>query len=333
MKKTGAKEMNNIIEEKIYEAISAIKSGNNIFIASHVNPDGDNMGSMLSLALALKKIGKNVVVLKSDVIPEDYRFLPGIQLIQEYRTELGPIDVFIALDSSDEERLGDNGHLLKEARCVINIDHHISSTRFGDINVVDDRAAATGELVYYLIKYMKIDLDVDIGTNLYTAISTDTGKFSYESVTSDTHRIVAELIDTGIDFNQINIQLYENMSIEKTRLFIHVLSTLKTYENSSIATAKVTQTMLKESGAKMEDTEGIVSFIRKIASVEVACILKEVKEDDIKISLRSKKRVDVASICEFFGGGGHIRAAGCSISSNIDDAENMIVSKIREYIR
>ncbi len=254
-------------------------------------------------------------------------------MIQDYTQDLGPIDVFISLDSSDEDRLGDNKLLLDNAKHIINIDHHISSTMFGDINIVDSKAAATGELVYDFIKKMEIDLDIYIATNLYTAISTDTGKFSYESVTSNTHRIVAELIDTGIDFNNININLYENMSMERTNLFINAISTLNTYENNSIATVKVTQEMLRESGAKMEDTEGIVGFIRKISSVEVACLLKELEEEDIKISLRSKKNVDVASICEYFNGGGHVRAAGCSIYSNIYEAEKIIVNKIKENIR
>lgn len=325
--------MNNLIFKNMDRAIKIIKDNDNIFIASHINPDGDNIGSILALGLALKKVNKNVIVLKSDIIPSDYEFLPGVNMIQDYTQDLGPIDVFISLDSSDEDRLGDNKLLLDNAKHIINIDHHISSTMFGDINIVDSKAAATGELVYDFIKKMEIDLDIYIATNLYTAISTDTGKFSYESVTSNTHRIVAELIDTGIDFNNININLYENMSMERTNLFINAISTLNTYENNSIATVKVTQEMLRESGAKMEDTEGIVGFIRKISSVEVACLLKELEEEDIKISLRSKKNVDVASICEYFNGGGHVRAAGCSIYSNIYEAEKIIVNKIKENIR
>lgn len=325
--------MNNLIFKNMDRAIKIIKDNDNIFIASHINPDGDNIGSILALGLALKKVNKNVIVLKSDIIPSDYEFLPGVNMIQDYTQDLGPIDVFISLDSSDEDRLGDNKLLLDNAKHIINIDHHISSTMFGDINIVDSKAAATGELVHDFIKKMEIDLDIYIATNLYTAISTDTGKFSYESVTSNTHRIVAELIDTGIDFNNININLYENMSMERTNLFINAISTLNTYENNSIATVKVTQEMLRESGAKMEDTEGIVGFIRKISSVEVACLLKELEEEDIKISLRSKKNVDVASICEYFNGGGHVRAAGCSIYSNIYEAEKIIVNKIKENIR
>lgn len=325
--------MTNLILNNMGKAIELIGKNNNIFIASHINPDGDNIGSMLALSLALKKINKNVVVLQSDFVPEDFKFLPGINSITEYKDDLGPIDILIAVDSSDEERLGNNKYLLDKSTYIINIDHHVSNTMFGDINIVDSKAAATGELIYKFIKMMGIELDVDIGSNLYTAISTDTGKFSYESVTSDTHRIVAELIDIGVDFNHINIQIYESMSMERTKLFIEAMSTLKTYGNEKIATVKITQNMLSKTNTAMEDTEGIVSFIRKIATVEVACLLKELEEDDIKISLRSKNYVDVASICEYFKGGGHIRAAGCSISSNICDAEKAIVKKIIEAIR
>lgn len=237
--------MSNLILKNMEKAINIIEKNDNIFIASHINPDGDNIGSMLALSLALKKINKNVVVLQSDFIPEDFKFLPDSNSIQEYKEDLGPIDILIALDSSDEDRLGNNKSLLNKATNIINIDHHISNNMFGDINIIDAKAAATGELIYKFIKKMNIDLDEDIGTNLYTAISTDTGKFSYESVTSNTHRIVAELIDTGIDFNNINIQIYENMSMARTQLFIEAMSTLKVYENNQIATISITQVLLQ----------------------------------------------------------------------------------------
>lgn len=325
--------MNKPIFENMERAIDIINREKNIYIASHINPDGDNMGSMLALALALKKSGKNVRILKSDFIPEDFKFLPGSHKIEAYKEDMESIDVFIAVDSSDEDRLGDNKDLLGKASYIINIDHHISNSMFGDINIVDPKAAATGELIYEFIKKMNIDLDVDIGTNLYTAISTDTGKFSYESVTSRTHKIIAELIDIGVDFNDINIQIYENMSMERTQLFIEAMSTLKTYKEDKIATVSITQDMLSKTNTTMEDTEGIVSFLRKISTVEVACLLKELDDRDIKISLRSKSYVDVAAICEEFKGGGHIRAAGCSMDSNIYEAEKILVKKIKEAIR
>lgn len=325
--------MNDLIFKLMDEAIDIINSSKNIFIASHINPDGDNIGSSLSLALALKKINKNVTILSTEDTPNDFVFLPGIDLIHEYNDSLGEIDLIITVDSSDIDRLGRNKDLLSKSKSVINIDHHISNTSFGDINIVNPKLAATGELIFYLIKRMKIEIDEDIATNIYTAISTDSGKFSYENVSSDTHRVIAELIDSGISIKDININLYENSSIESTNLFIKTLTTLNIYDNNRIATVSISQKMLEETKTTLNDAEGIASFIRGIGPVEVSCLLKEVENNEIKVSLRSKKYVDVASICETFGGGGHIRAAGCTIYSDLDTAESTIVKEILKNIR
>ncbi len=325
--------MNELYLKSMDEAIKKINESNNIFIASHINPDGDNIGSSLSLALALKKINKKVNVLINDNIPKDYIFLPGIDLYKDYDESLGPIDLFISVDSSDIDRLGTNKDLLNKSKTIINIDHHISNTNFGHINIVDSKSAATGELIYYLIKRMGISIDKDIATNIYTAINTDTGCFSYESVTSSTHRIAAELIDAGVDVKNININLYESSSIERTKLFIRAISSLKTYSNNQIAIVRVTQKILEETNTTMDDTEGIVSFIRSIAPVEVSCLLKELGDKEIKVSLRSKEYVNVAAICENFNGGGHIRAAGCTIYEDIDRAEMKIIEEMTRNIR
>lgn len=325
--------MNDFILKLMDEAIDIINRSERIFIASHINPDGDNIGSSLSLAFALKKINKEVFVLSTDSTPDDFKFLPGIELIQDYNEQMGPIDLFIAVDSSDIDRLGKNKNLIEIAKKIINIDHHISNTNFGHVNIVNPKAAATGELIFYFIKRMEIAIDKDMATNIYTAINTDTGKFSYDNVSSDTHRIVAELLDFGVDIKEVNINIYENSSIERTNLFIKTLATLKTYSNNKIAIAKVSQDMLNETNTTLEDSEGIVSFIRGIGPVEVSCILKEIHENEIKVSLRSKEYVDVASICEVFNGGGHIRAAGCTINSELNSAESLIVEEIIKKIR
>lgn len=325
--------MNDLVLEQMDKAINIINRSKKIFVASHVNPDGDNIGSSLSLALALKNIHKDVTVLSTEDIPNDFLFLPGANYYQEYDDNLGEIDLFITLDSSDTERLGRNKELLSKAKSVINIDHHISNTNYGDVNIVDPKLAATGELVYYLLKRMELKIDKDIATNIYTAISTDSGKFSYESVSSDTHRIIADLIDCGIDVKDININLYESTSMESTNLFIKTLSTLKTYANNSIAIVGISQKMLEETNTTLNDAEGIASFIRGIGPVEVSCLLKEVESNEIKVSLRSKEYVDVAAICKTFDGGGHIRAAGCTIYSDLATAESTIVNEISKNIR
>lgn len=322
--------MNKKAIENMKEAIDLIKKSKSITIASHINPDGDNLGSSIALALALKKINKKVTLLKSDFIPSDFKFLPGIDLIETKDDSVIDNDLFIALDCGDLERLGDNKKVFEETNKTINIDHHISNTNFALINVVDSSSSATGELVYNLIKQINIEIDKDIATNLYTAISTDTGSFKYDSVSPNTHRIIADLLDYGIDKNKINIELYESMSFIRMKLFIKSLTTLETFNHGKIATVNVTQEMLKETGASLEDTEGIISFIRKIASVEVACMIKEIEKNNVKISMRTKEYMDASHICSKFEGGGHKRAAGCTINNSIENAKKIIVNSIQE---
>ncbi|MEY8415795.1 bifunctional oligoribonuclease/PAP phosphatase NrnA [Tissierella praeacuta] len=321
--------MMNNIESSFDITIEKIKESERIYIVSHVQPDGDNIGSILALWMAIKKIKDKVFILKTDDIPSDFLFLPNVNEIKEFNDE-GKIDMFIALDTSDENRLGKNKELLNKAKTIINIDHHISNTNFGHINIVDSNAAATGELVYNLIKKMNIPMDKDIASCIYTAISSDTGSFMYDNTSAETHRIIAELIDIGIDKSNININLYQNKSLERTMLFIKSLETLRLYFNNNVALIKVTQDMLNKANAKMEDTEGIVSFIREIAPVEVGIILKEFKENEIKVSMRSKRFIDVSAICASFNGGGHIRAAGCTINSPMDIAEKLILDELKK---
>ncbi|WP_244969123.1 DHH family phosphoesterase [Tissierella praeacuta] len=321
--------MMNNIESSFDIAIEKIKESERIYIVSHVQPDGDNIGSILALWMAIKKIKDKVFILKTDDIPSDFLFLPNVNEIKEFNDK-GKIDMFIALDTSDENRLGKNKELLNKAKTIINIDHHISNTNFGHINIVDSNAAATGELVYNLIKKMNIPMDKDIASCIYTAISSDTGSFMYDNTSAQTHRIIAELIDIGIDKSNININLYQNKSLERTMLFIKSLETLRLYFNNNVALIKVTQDMLNKANAKMEDTEGIVSFIREIAPVEVGIILKEFKENEIKVSMRSKRFIDVSAICASFNGGGHIRAAGCIINSPMDIAEKLILDELKK---
>lgn len=315
------------------KAIKVIKDSNKIFIASHINPDGDNIGSTLALTLALKKLNKEVIPLLVGDIPSDYKFLPNIDLYEDFSGDSNLDDLFIAVDSSDIDRLGKNKSILDTSKNIINIDHHVSNTNFGTINIVDEKSSSTAEIIFKLIKTMDIKLDIDMATCLYTGISTDTGSFIYDNVTAETHEIAAELIRTGIDKSNINIQLYGSRSMEKTKLFIQSLGTLKLFNDNKIAVVQVTQNMLEETGTTLDDTEGIISFVREIDSVEVACILKESEEIKTKISLRSKRYINVSDIASNFHGGGHIRAAGGTIYEKIDDAETIVVNKIKEYFR
>ncbi len=324
--------MNNQIDALMKQAVELINEYDNIYICSHVQPDGDNIGSTLALYMAIKKKKENVKVIKADEIPSDYLFLPNIQVIKEFSID-EPVDLFISLDSSDIDRLGPGKELLKRAKKVINIDHHVTNNGFGDVNIVLPSASATGEIVYKFIKHMDVEIDKDIATCLYTAISTDTGRFMYSNTTYETHLIVSELLKIGIDVNSININLYQNRSIERTKLFLEALSNMEFYLDGKIGIAVVTQEMLSKNNAKLEDSEGIVSFIRDTSTIEVACLLKEMSEKEIKVSLRSKQHVDVSKIALNFGGGGHIRAAGCTIFDTIDNAKKAVLDEILKVFR
>ena len=197
--------MNNVISK----AIDMIKTIEKISIVSHISPDGDNVGSILAMGLALRKLGKTVNIIKTDEIPRDYLFLPQVETIMDYDRE--DIELLIVLDCSDIDRLGELKDLVSKSKNTINIDHHVSNTAFADYNIVDSKAAATGELVYLFLNQMGIEIDEEIATCIYTAISTDTGSFMYESVTDNTHEIAADLLRKGIDKN--NIVLKDRKSV------------------------------------------------------------------------------------------------------------------------
>lgn len=313
------------------EAIKTIDKYNSIFIASHINPDGDNIGSCIALYLALKKLGKKVSLLRSDSLPKSFSFLKGFECFEEY--DGSKADLFIILDCADKGRLGHNVEVFENVKYSLNIDHHKSNTNFADLNIVDDKSPSTAEMVYKLITQLKIPLDKNMAEAIYTGISTDTGKFSYDSVTSNTHRIVANLLDLGVEFNKININLYESTPLNKMELKIDSLSTLKLYFDNTVATVRVTKDMLSKTNTSMDDTNGIVEEIRRISGVEVACLLKEVEDDRIKISMRSKQSFDVSRVCEDLGGGGHIRASGCTIIDSIDNAEKIVIDTIEKYYK
>lgn len=324
--------MEKQLEILIDEGIQMIKRYNNIFIGSHVQPDGDNLGSTLALAMAIKKLKKDVKIVKADDIPSDYKFLPNIDMFKEQNLDQS-IDLFIALDSSDLNRLGVGEKFISKADKVINIDHHVTNENFGDLNIVSSTSGSTAEIIYKFIKQMRVNIDKDIATCLYTGISTDTGRFMYSNTTYETHLTLAELLKTGIDSNYININLYQNRSIERTNLFLNSLNSLEVFLKGKIGLVIVTQEMLESNRAKMEDTEGIISFVRGIDSIEVACLLKEIDKKEIKISLRSKKEIDVARIATKFDGGGHLRAAGCTIYKDINTVRDMILNEILTNFR
>ena len=306
--------------------ISKIKDSNKIAIMSHIMPDGDNVGSSLALYNALKKSGKDVHLILDDEIPKVYKFLKYADKVKS-PGQYESFDVVIALDCGDAKRLG-KCRLYLENNFVINIDHHISNDEFGNLNMVDSNASATGEIIYQIIKILGIDMDKEISECLYTAIVTDTGQFQYSNTTSLTHQIAGELIKNGVNVSLMFERIYQNSSKEKVMLMKTALDTLEFYYNDSISCVSLTLEQMKEVNAIETDSDGIINLARDIECVEAAIFLKELEPGKIKVGLRSKKLVDVAAVSLKFGGGGHVRAAGCTLHGTIEEVKEKVLDAI-----
>lgn len=314
----------------IAQISKVLERSKNIYLASHINPDGDSIGSIMALGLALEQLDKNIKFIKTDTIPNTFNFLPDIDRLQKFDNV--EADILFILDCGSKDRIGEYKKFIDKSKLVINIDHHLDNNNFGDINLVDAQSSSTGEIVFNVIEGLALNINKDIASYLYTAISMDTGRFMYDKVDHSTHEIVSKLIRQGIDKDEININLYQKRSMPATKLFIEGLSSLKTYSEDKIATVKITQDSIKMTNADIDETDGIISFIRDIDTVEVACLLKEINDKEVKLSLRSKRTIDVSSICNVFNGGGHKKAAGCTIYEDIELAEELIVKEIEKAL-
>ncbi len=308
------------------EIIKKINEGNKFAIISHIMPDGDCIGSSLALYNVLKDIGKSVDFILDDSIPKIFRFLKGSEEVQrpgEFKT----YDAVIALDCGDAGRLGKAESYLG-GNCVINIDHHISNSGFGDINLVDPKASATGEIIYKIISKMKIKMDIEISECVYTAIVTDTGRFQYSSTTVVAHQIAGDLINNGVDISLMFDRIYQNNSRGKIMLMKEALSSLEFHHNGNISCISITKEQMAVSNAMEEDSDGLINLARDIENVEVAVFFKEQGPGEIKVGFRSKRTVDVAAVSMQFGGGGHIHAAGCTINGTISEVKDKIINAL-----
>lgn len=310
--------------------ISKIKESNKIAILSHIMPDGDSIGSSLALYNALKKSGADVRFILDDEIPKIYRFLEGSDRIRRPGQFEG-FDIIIALDCGDAERLGKSSLYLNN-NYVINIDHHVSNNGFGNINLIDKDSAATGEIIYDIIKLLEIEMDRPICECLYTAIVTDTGQFQYSNTTFRTHQIVGDLINNGVNVSLMFEKIYQNNSKEKIVLIKTALSALEFFHNDAISCISLTLEQMKETKAMDEDTEGIINLARDIDCVEVAIFIKELEPGKIKVGLRSKKKADVAAVALRFGGGGHVHAAGCTVKGTVAEVKGKILEAVAEEL-
>lgn len=318
--------------EEFKRALRAIDANEDFILVTHLNPDGDGLGCESALSLALACLGKKVTVHNAHPTPPMYGFLPNRELFQVGGREARRHEVAIMLECPDESRAGGVIEIPGGADVIINLDHHVYNTRYGTINLVDPTAAAVGEQVWDLLMALDCPVDKRMAIGIYTAIATDTGHFKYASVTPRTHRTVAQLLELGLEIGYLNEQIYERTPSEALRLLAMSLCGVKYNAESNVGWFAVTRRMLAESGARENQTENFVNYVRAVDGVEVAIFFLEMPDGRVKLSLRSRGRVDVSSIAHALGGGGHQRAAGALLSGPLEAVQARVLTAVEKAV-
>jgi bifunctional oligoribonuclease and PAP phosphatase NrnA len=309
-----------------HDLISFLKNEDNFLIATHINPDGDALGSALALALALESSGKTVIIYDRDPVPQYYGFLPGQQkIIHSVRDMQSSSINLVLLDCNSLGRTGMDSVRFKYS-CVI--DHHETENDFGQIKWVKPHAAATGILIFYLLREAGFEITREIALNLYTAIVVDTGAFRYSNTNAEVLRVSADLVEAGVNPAFVSNNLYEMWSERRFALLIMVLNTLEIRGN--VAVTFVTNRMFNETKTGPEDTENFPSFPRMMAKVNISVFFRQINDNQWKISLRSKGDLNVARIAALFEGGGHKNAAGCTIKGDLKTAKETLFKAIMQ---
>lgn len=321
------------------EVIQAIKKNKRFLVTAHVNLEGDSLGSQLAMKELLIGMGKSVCILDNDAVPDHYKFLPKANEVSNDLDRDEDFDAAVVLDCPTIKRVGRVARVIKDkAKLVINIDHHISNEKFGDINWVDPYASSAGEMVFRLYKETGVKMTKEVALSLYIAILTDTGSFNYDNTSRVTHEIAGELLGYGLDPALVSESVYERRSVEDIRLLALALDTLKVENGGTIAYMEVTKQMLEKTGADIAKSEGLINYARSIDKVKVAVLFKEDLKDKnkINISFRSKgngETIDVNKIASAFGGGGHTKASGCIITGSLEEAKKKVLAEIEKTLK
>jgi len=306
------------------------KPSGTILCLGHVHPDGDVLGTLLGLGLALSAAGASVTFAGPHPIPEVLAFLPGSDRWQVWKTAPGSFDIIVMTDCPNPDR---SEGLLEGARGprsrVFNIDHHPDNRRYGSIDWIDPSAAATGEMIFDLVVALGLTLTPAIALNLFTAVHTDTGSFRYSNTTPRTFRIAAELTAAGADPALVSDRLYQQRGRDSLVQLGTVLRRVQVSDDGQVAWLSVPRDLVPR---ELIESEDLVSYPRSIGGVKVAVLLREEAPGTVKVSLRAKGEVSVNTIAHRFGGGGHENAAGCTLSGTLEEAAATLLQAVREAL-
>lgn len=314
--------LDNILEE--------INKAESIVVLTHENPDGDAVGSALAMYSALKQMGKNPDVIIPE-LPRIYNFLPYADEVKK-ETSIENYDLAIALDSATIKMLNGWANYFENAKVKITIDHHGTNTMYGDYNFVNPDAPACTQILITMLEYFGVEMTKEIGTCILTGIITDTGGFAYQSTTSETFEFASNLLKAGVNVSDVYRRVMNTKTKSNFELRKRAIERMEFFEDGKIAVTYTTKQDLIDVNAESGDHEGIVEEGRAIEGVEVAIYLRET-DKGFKASLRSNEYVNVSDVCLMFGGGGHVRAAGCMIDKPLEHAKERIINQVKMYIK
>ena len=315
--------------------INHLKNSNHIIIASHTNPDGDAIGSLIAMGIALDTLGKNTTLYNESPIPSAYRFLPSVERIVRQIKETNIYDTAVILDCADFQRIGKLSSAVSRIPVIINIDHHTTNTGFGNINLIDTSACATAEIIYNLLIEMALPINNStIATSIYTGILTDTGSFRFSNTNKSAFAICEKMVEAGVDPYNVARNIYGRYSLGRIKLLTMALESIKISDNGKMSMMILTKGMLDETGTRPDDINGLINYAKSIENVKVAVLIHELsngkrvseKPNNYHVSLRSDGTVDVAVIASSFGGGGHNRAAGFSTDSTLSNIKTQMLN-------
>lgn len=318
--------LNSTLEgSDIDAAADLVRRSPTIAIFSHVNPDGDSVGVGLGLKRGLELLGHSADFVISDPLPEVFEYLPDVEAIQS-RLPDRDYDLMLVADCGDIDRVGRvyQENLGRFSRTpILNLDHHDSNTCFGTVNFVDVTAASSSELAFRLLERLGVKIDADIATAFLTGIINDTGSFQHSNTDAKVLRIAAELRKHGADLELAAFEMFRAKPLSTAKLWGLILSTLHLDRDRGIVWAYMTPDMARTAGAATDESEGLVDYMSGVREAKIAAFLKEKEPGNVRVSMRSHG-IDVSLICAAFDGGGHIRAAGCTINGTISEAEKLI---------
>lgn len=313
----------------IKDTIDFLKKCDNVNILTHKNPDGDTLGSGFALVNILRSMGKKANVINNDKFPERYNFLYEGYSPMEFEEKC-----IIAVDIADRQLLGDNLEKYKADNLIdLCIDHHISNTFYAKQTMLDTKASAACEVMYLIAKEMEIEISDLVAKCLYTGISTDTGCFKYENTTPRTHVVASELMSYDIHFEAINRLMFDIKS--KGRILVEqaVSKSMEFFYDDRCSMIIITSDLISESGILPADYEGLTSITLQVEGVQIGMLVKQRRENSFKISVRTTDAIDACAFCAQFGGGGHVRAAGCEITGTLREVKEKLLNAVEEVLK